>query len=512
MMTGKYKYTSVLSFLVGATFLATSCTDEAEIPSPQEEMISFHLNLDSFEGEGGTRTAYEGDKFESTDQIRMKIICPHSSHHENGELWSSYFHTINISSSTKLSEGTWVTNSYVGANEPQATTYVYTAQNTTGTRIFVIGDDRYATPTNFFYADQSKLDQFKKSDVVWAQAIRQTGAREVHLNFKHKVAKLDITINDSIIGNIVKASSVLTLEGMPDIDGAEIVVGDYYADDSYTYESYNYKQKASCSYENNGKVLGIEVIDENAKRSKIWPMSGNPTNPEGANSSVFNPNTSGPATPVPNTATYTAYHDPANAKHFLLYVPVCDLDPNSEGDKNATFWIREGSKRYSAKLDLTNFEEGHCYQIKLAFGEFAPNRSSWTATSTSVAGDDFLASNVLDGDPNTYWQSKDGESLPQSIEIDMKKAYKLTQLIYTPRQDETIGLIKEFRFCYKESESDSWSTWPHSFTYGDDKTATITVPLYGVWARYFKIEVLNELNGASCAAAAEIRVKADGVR
>lgn len=336
---------------VGGGFLS-SCSQDALTDGfvAEADSILIRMSVEPFVGEGVTRTSVTGEAFEGGEKIRFKVICPHSNYHENGETWSSAYHEMTVPSDQNMSA--WVTGT-IGAYESQATTYVYSAQNTTGTRIFVVGDWRYTRPSNFFYADQSKLEHFKKSDVVWAQAIRQTGAREVHFNFKHKVAKLDLTIDD---GGILSDNAILTLEGMPDIDGAEIVVGDYYADNCYEEYGYNYKQKASCSYENNGKVIGIEVIDEEKKKSVVYGMTGNPS-PAG----TYNNTSSGT---VPNTGTYTAYQDPNNKKHYLLYVPVCDLDPNNQGN-HATFWIRDKEKRYSVPLELKKFEEGVWYKQKI---------------------------------------------------------------------------------------------------------------------------------------------------
>ena len=194
--------------------------------------------------------------------------------------------------------------------------------------------------------------------MVWAQAIRQTGAREVHLRFSHKVAKLDITLRDdsltrtegeSVVAHPLSDDALLTLEGMPDIDGAEIVVGDYYADECYENENFSYRQKASCSYENNGRVLGIEVLDEAYTRSSIARMTGNPTAPGGKYSQVYGE--------VANNATYTAYR--VGPKHYLLYVPPCVLT------QKAVFWVRDGERRYSAKLSTTQFEEGKCYPVEV---------------------------------------------------------------------------------------------------------------------------------------------------
>ena len=342
-------------FLLGANVLwLCGCSQSDDVVVTATETVSFDVSLEPFEGETKTRTSEDGLAFENGDQFRMKIICPHTGSHQSGETWGSGYYNFTLK---KGSTG------FSTTTEVQSTTYVYTAQNTTGTRVFVVGGYRYTRPSNFFCADQSKLEHFKQSDVVWAQAIRQTGAREVYLKFKHKVARLDITIDDSNLKKTTEEGetafplsdyAILTLEGMPDIDGAEIVVGDYYADESYESENYSYKQKASCSYENNGKVLGIEVIDESANRSKIARMTGNPTEPGGDYSSVYDGF-------VPNKGTYTCYKTSVS-KHYMLYVPPCHLS------ENAVFWVRDGERRYSAKLEQTTFEEGVCYKVKVVLG------------------------------------------------------------------------------------------------------------------------------------------------
>lgn len=111
---------------------------------------------------------------------------------------------------------------------------------------------------------------------------------------------------------------------------------------------YGYQQKSSCSYENNGRVLGVAVNDETAKRAKVAPMTGNPV-PGGANTSL--------TATVPNTGVYTAYK--AGARHYRLIVPPCVLE------ENAVFWLRDGSKRYSIALENKAFVEGKLYPITL---------------------------------------------------------------------------------------------------------------------------------------------------
>lgn len=352
---------------------------------PVDETVKFTLSMDPFEGEAMTRTTITGEGFEGGDKIRFKIFCPNSKNHELGETWGSYY-TITVPSSLDQHDDvSFFASGTYGSYEAQATTYIYTAINTTGTRIFAVGDYRYSRESNFFYADQSKLEFFKKSDLVWAQAVRQTGAREVHLNFKHKVAKLDLTIEDD--GGLLSHNTILTIEGMPDIDGAEIVVGDYYADESYEDYYYNYKTKCSCSYENNGKVIGIEVIDEAHNKSIVNALTGNPY-PAGGTSN------SGSYDKVPNTGTYRAYKDPTvdaqhpKRKHYMLYIPPCHLDPDfvpehedpedenspmTKSEKRAVIWLRDGAKRYSVTLDQLKFEEGVCYKQNIKIANNANN-------------------------------------------------------------------------------------------------------------------------------------------
>ena len=346
------KYLSLFFGLLTAALLAACTQDDDEAPTV-DTGVTLRVSLSPFDGEKVPRTSVDGLSFEEGDRFRMKIICPHTSDQQVGEIWGSGFYEFTMSGFNQ--DGVYIGSSSV---EAQATTYVYTAQNSTGKRIFVVGNTRYSRSSNFFCADQSRLEQFKQSDVVWAQAIRQTGAREVHLRFSHKVAKLDITLRDdsltrtegeSVVAHPLSGEALLTLEGMPDIDGAEIVVGDYYADECYENENFSYRQKASCSYENNGRVLGIEVLDEAHTRSSIARMTGNPTAPGGKYSQVYGE--------VANNATYTAYR--VGPKHYLLYVPPCVLT------QKAVFWVRDGERRYSAKLSTTQFEEGKCYPVEV---------------------------------------------------------------------------------------------------------------------------------------------------
>lgn len=325
-----------------------------------------------------SRVNVAGDNFLNGDFIRLKIICPFVSTGERGEYtegdsYDSFYYLRRSGFSWECvvkADGFDICGTYVPSNSPdinryyeaQQTPYVYVATTFSEERRFVANGHLYDHLTPVFHADQTKEKHYRASDVLWAQTFMQTGAWNIHLGFQHKMACLDITIDDAALTDKISDAAVLTLEGMPDIDQAEIVVGDYYADASKYNSGYGYRQKSSCSYENNGRVLGIAVNDEAAGRAKVWPMTGNPTPPGGANSEVFRS-----GTPVPNTATYTAYKEAT--KHYRLIVPPCDLDPGLPADaksiKHAVFWLRDGTRRFKIELPQLKFEEGKLYAITL---------------------------------------------------------------------------------------------------------------------------------------------------
>ncbi len=351
--------------LSAALLLLASCSadDTTTTNTDSKGTVTITSDIQPFNGEFVSRVNVEGNSFLDGDFIRLKIICPFVSGTERGE--STDGNSYDAMYYLKRSGNSWVTvtrddklditGSYTYSGSPniasyyeaQQTPYVFVASTFSEERRFVANGTLYDHLTPVFHADQTKEKHYRASDVLWAQTFMQTGAWNIHLGFQHKMACLDITIADDVtLTN--PSTAVLTLEGMPDIDQAEIVIGDYYADASKVNSGYGYQQKSSCSYENNGKVLGVAVNDEAAKRAKIAPMSGNPV-PGGANSQTV--------VAVRNEGVYTAYM--VGAKHYRLIVPPCVLT------ENAVFWLRDGSKRYSIALETKKFDEGKLYPVTL---------------------------------------------------------------------------------------------------------------------------------------------------
>lgn len=368
------------SYISIVLLFACACNRALE---PAHGVVTITSSLEPFAGEIATKVNVDGDSFINGDFIRLKIICPFVSSTERGETTDG--NSYDAFYYLKRSGSSWVrvtsddhfdiTGTYSYNNSPdiasyyeaQQTPYVYIATTFSEERRFVANGNLYDHLTPVFHADQSKEKHYRASDVLWAQTFMQTGAWNIHLSFRHKMACLDITIDDTYLpdteyeedGETIKtpsqkisANAVLTLEGMPDIDQAEIVVGDYYADASKVNSGYGYRQKSSCSYENNGKVLGIAVNDHAEGRAKVAPLTGSPT-PGGAYSSVV--------AAVPNTATYTAYKQ--EFKHYRIIIPPCVLETK------AVFWLRDGSRRFSVALDELSFVEGTLYAVTLNLGE-----------------------------------------------------------------------------------------------------------------------------------------------
>ena len=339
--------------LIVTALLLTACSSETEetVALQQERILSFSTSIDDYEGETVTRSNFEGTAFETGDKIKLKVICPFSSHTEFGE--TTYSGSFDAFWLLKWSTNQWATltskdgydidGDYSPSNSPdiygrylaQQTPYVFTAQTWSEEQIFIAGGGtRVEQYSNVFHANQTKDADYKTSDLLWAQTIQQTGSYNIHLSFKHVMAALRITVQADTELNI-SDDAVLTLEGMPDIDQAEVIVGDYYAAKSkVNSNNYGYKAKHACTQAQNGTVIGVAVIDDSQQKAYTKSLSS-----------------------IVQTATYTAHN--MGSKVYRLIVPPCTLT------KNATLWLRDGEQRYSMQLTENNFKAGKLYQVTM---------------------------------------------------------------------------------------------------------------------------------------------------
>lgn len=317
-------------------------------------------------GSASTRATLDGQAFREGDRIKLKVICPYSRNTEFCE--TTYGNSIDAFWIMKWKDNDWkpittedkvdITGTYsfgsapsiYGQYEAQQTPYVYTAQTWTQNILFIAPSAAggkaatlYTQYSYIFQADQREEADYLACDLLWAQEYMQTGSYNVHLSFEHKMACLKIQVN----GTELSEKAVVTLEGMPDIDQREVVVGDYYAARSKVNARYGYQEKCTCAKAYNGRVLGVAVVNDALARAQVYPMSGNP----GYDATAENI--------VENSGTYTAHRESETSSTFYLIVPPCELTDN------AKFWIRDGSTRHSYKLSRTVFEEGKLYPVNI---------------------------------------------------------------------------------------------------------------------------------------------------
>ena len=336
--------------IAGLCGLVMACSSKEELPQTGGT-LSLTTSVNPFDGETATKTNIAGTVFADGDRMKLKIICPYSERTEYGEtthgdtmdaFWLMKWAGSNwtpITSADKVDVGGSYRYTYarnlMGHYEAQQTPYVYTASTWSENVRFMSGGNYISQYSYVFHADQSEEQNYFRSDLLWAQTYMQTGAYNVHLSFNHVMACLKISIS----GVSLSANTVVTLEGMPDIDQYEVVVGDYYASRSKINARFGYKEKSQCNKEDNGKVLGVSVIRDDLGKAVIYKMDGQD---------------------IGNDAVYTAYY---NSGYFYLIVPPCTLT------NRAKFWIRDGEKRYNYELQTLTFEEGKLYPVNITLSE-----------------------------------------------------------------------------------------------------------------------------------------------
>ncbi|MDD6007772.1 MAG: fimbrillin family protein [Bacteroidales bacterium] len=335
-------------FLLVAAALLGGCASQNE-PQPEEKVFRVTSSIAPFAGEDMARVNTEGTAFTIGDLIRIKIICPFVSGTQNGETtwgntydafwllkWTGSWGPLDGSEKFDINgDSKYSGSSNINAQiEAQNTPYVYTASTWATEQKFINPKNNRVVLqyTPLFFADQSREENYRISDILWAQTYMQTGTEYVHLEFRHVMAALRITLDGNI--GAISDDAILTLEGMPDIDRCEIVVGDYYASLSKVNSDYGYLQKHSCTKEMNGKVLGIGVNDEAEGIARTVAMAD-----------------------VAKTGIYTALN--VGSKSYRIMVPPCVLTDN------AVFVLRDGNRRFKSTLEQKTFAEGTLYNVTI---------------------------------------------------------------------------------------------------------------------------------------------------
>lgn len=351
------KRTLYICSTLSCLMMLAACDSQEEDALQEKHTLTITSSISAFEGDDATRANVAGNAFEPNDMIRLKIICPFAPDWQQGEhTWSGTHDSFWLLkwnneawATLKDTDGYDISGSFSNSNssdifsvyESQATPYVYTASTWTEEKLVKVSEDNLRNYySSVFHADQSREKNYKASDILWAQQYSQTGTWNIHLNFNHVMSALLITIDDSALPTAEKitANAVLTLEKMPAIDQAEIIIGDYYAAKDENNYLYGYRQKYTCDYANNGKVIGAVSL-----KNEVHPFTGGVTDSHVTHSVIA------------NTATYTCYE--ASLKTYRVIVPPCTLSTNAD------LWLRNDTKRYKMTLERTQFEQGKLYQV-----------------------------------------------------------------------------------------------------------------------------------------------------
>lgn len=353
-----------------------SIEEQTDKPLATMEPEMFGAEIRPFQEDGEepaapTRVNVAGNSFVTGDLIRIRIIAPFVTSNEYGEsTWGGTYDNFRIWqwasnhaawTSVGSDRGFDFNNDFYpsGASSniimPQATPFIFTATTWTEEIHYILstygeaGGTSVTSFSNIFKADQRKEENYRASDVLWAQQYMETGTDRVTLSFEHKMAALKIDISAFASELTGSEEVILTLENMPDINQQEVTIGNYYAEKMKDKRDYGDYYRTRCSYADNGKVLGIVVPNETLKHLEQIAFTD---------------------ARIPQTGVYTAYKQDANT--FLLIIPPYTVPDGV----TPTLWLRQGEKRWSAPLTLPDsnndptqtdrtFEMGKRYRITM---------------------------------------------------------------------------------------------------------------------------------------------------
>lgn len=178
-------------------------------------------------------------------------------------------------------------------------------------------------------------------------------------------------------------------------------------------------------------------------------------------------------------------------------------------------WNNVGLGSYNIKaLAIDNGQAGTFSTVNFSVSESQePCHAAIPSTQYSVhqfdseetSGESAPATNVIDGNINTYWHTQwSGATppLPHYIAINLGGIYNFTKLRYTPRQGSTNGRIN----AYQVHASTNGTSWTQVATGNFTNTANAqdVVLSAPVQARYVKLTAVSEVNGNAFASVGEL--------
>lgn len=143
-------------------------------------------------------------------------------------------------------------------------------------------------------------------------------------------------------------------------------------------------------------------------------------------------------------------------------------------------------------LDLTKISNNSYSGVT-----YTTQHSSSTAENTDGA-----ATNVIDGNSNTYWHSTWGNAninLPQSVTLELKKETTIYKLSYLPRQNNSSGRVKDFEILISTDGVNFNSVSKGTFL---NSTKEQSIEFMPTNAKYVKFQVNYAYGGGASQSAA----------
>ena len=130
------------------------------------------------------------------------------------------------------------------------------------------------------------------------------------------------------------------------------------------------------------------------------------------------------------------------------------------------------------------------------------------ADSEESRGENGIAINAIDGNPNTFWHSEwypSNSTLPHEIQIDLGSTYFVEGFSYLPRQDgESNGNIGDYQFFVSESPS-NWGTAIYTSSFNNDASRKER-NFEGKQGRYIRLLATSEAGGGPWTTIAELGI------
>ena len=196
---------------------------------------------------------------------------------------------------------------------------------------------------------------------------------------------------------------------------------------------------------------------------------------------------------------------------------VVELSSTKEGAVICYTIDKSKAKEYSEPIALRNggtittwFKDSPDIKTGMTFEKIESIQTEVIYTSSEEVGEG-NASNIADGDANTYWHTMYSVTVakhPHWIDLDAGEVKMINGFTYLPRQDGNNGNVKDYTI-HISIDGKEWGEPVQKGTFANnasEKRVTFAKPVKG---RYIRFTALSEQNGQDFASGAEITILAE---